>query len=154
MPRPTLSINLQRRKKQNTNLSIVLFPWCNKKGSSASQTTELAFVFTWCNKKATSAACDTALICLLPWPSFVSVSSFPAHTGKGLLGCWGAGTRFQLHMLIYSDPFLGPSCWGHRCTVCQNTHYLWHRCGSLGMCKWKSDVLYCGGRAVISQSRV
>lgn len=54
---------------------------------------------------------------LSPWPSFVSVSSFPANTGKGLLGSWGAGTRFQLHTLMYRNPLLGP-CWGHRCTIC------------------------------------
>lgn len=69
-------------------------------------------------KKLPSLWCSR--VCLLPWPSFVSVSSFPANTGRGLLGSWGAGTRFQLHMLMYRNPLLGP-CWGHRCTICIRT---------------------------------
>jgi len=76
---------------------------------------------------------DAAQICYLPWPSFESVSSFPAHIGTGMLGSWGAGIRFQLHMLMYSGPFLG-SCWGDKCAICQNTPNLWtinaYRCDS------------------------
>lgn len=75
---------------------------------------------TWNFKKKSSLACGAAQLCLLPWPSFVSVSSFPANTGRGLLGSWGVGTRFQLHMLMYRNPLLGP-CWGHRCTICIRT---------------------------------
>lgn len=51
--------------------------------------------------------CDTAQLCLLPRLSSVLVSSFPANTNRGLLGSWGAGTRFQRHMLMYRGSLLG-----------------------------------------------
>lgn len=74
--------------------------------------------------------CYTAQLYLVPRPSSVLVSSFPANTDRGLLGSWGAGTRFQRHMLMNRGSLLG-SCREHRqitgqlkfiCTDAPHTH--------------------------------